>query len=111
MNFIRRPPSGGTNGVRGLRNERFSGQRSFFQNTDIRLHISSFKTGLLPMEWGLATAFDYGRVWTSGITNDKWHLSAGFGSYVSVAGALTISGMYHYTTEGGRLVIGSGVNF
>ncbi|MFZ1560040.1 MAG: metallophosphoesterase, partial [Saprospiraceae bacterium] len=51
---------GGTDGVRGLRNERFSGQRSYFQNTDLRWHINSFKTGLLPMKWGLASAFDYG---------------------------------------------------
>ena len=97
--------------MRGLRNERYSGQRSYFQNTDIRWHIKSFKTGLLPMKWGLATAFDYGKVWISASSNKKWHQSAGLGSYLNIVGALTFSGMYHITDEGGRLVIGSGVNF
>ncbi len=109
--FYQASTIGGTGGVRGLRNERYSGQRSYFQNTDIRWHIKSFKTGLLPMKWGLATAFDYGKVWISASSNKKWHQSAGLGSYLNIVGALTFSGMYHITDEGGRLVIGSGVNF
>ena len=43
---------GGDDGLRGYRNQRFTGQGSFYQNTDIRLTLKERNTALVPISYG-----------------------------------------------------------
>ncbi|MBT8394852.1 MAG: phosphoesterase, partial [Bacteroidia bacterium] len=61
--FYQAASIGGNNGLRGYRNERFSGKSAFVQSTDLRLKLNRKKTSVVPIESGIYAAFDYGRVW------------------------------------------------
>ncbi|MEX0290876.1 MAG: metallophosphoesterase [Flavobacteriaceae bacterium] len=50
---------GGFDGLRGFRNQRFTGKKSYYQNTDLRLSLSQLKTGLLPVSVGLYGGVGY----------------------------------------------------
>ena len=76
---------GANNGLRGYRNERFTGKRSFSQSTDIRLNLRKIKTGLLPMHFGIYGGVDYGRVWLDDDDSDKWNNSIGGGIFANAA--------------------------
>ena len=54
---------GGDYDLRGFRNERFLGNQSFFQSTDLRYNIGKIKGSFVPMTYGLLGGFEYGRVW------------------------------------------------
>ena len=83
---------GGNNGLRGYRNERFTGKNSFYQSSDIRLNLRSVKTGLAPLNIGVYGGFDYGKVWgennitiNPSFTTKYWNTSYGGGVFFNVA--------------------------
>ena len=73
----------GKSTLRGFRRTRFMGNTSFYQNTDIRLRIFSFRTYLFPGTVGLLGFHDIGRVWLDGEISDKWHQSKGAGIWLA----------------------------
>ncbi len=109
--FYQAATIGGKNGVRGFRNERFSGQYGYYQNTDIRLNLLDFNAGILPAKLGVYSGFDYGRVWNNDENSNKWHNSFGGGMYVNTSGIFTLQTSYFYSNEGGRFVFGLGFGF
>ncbi len=76
---------GANNGLRGYRNERFSGKHAFYQSSDLRYQFKQFRTGILPMNFGIFTGFDYGRVWVDGLNESKWNNSYGGGVFLNTA--------------------------
>ncbi|MGJ8590984.1 MAG: metallophosphoesterase [Aquaticitalea sp.] len=102
---------GGNNGLRGYRTERFTGRNSLITSADIRYSLPSFKTRLLPLQFGLFAGGDVGRVWLKGDFSDKWHNDYGGGFWVTAAE--TISGTFNLFTgeDGMRFSFGLGVNF
>ncbi len=88
-NFI-----GGLSNFRGVRRNRFGGDRSFYQNTDLRLKVFDFYNYVVPIEVGIIGFHDIGRVWATGEDSDKWHKSYGGGIYFSPLNAVTIVGNY-----------------
>ncbi|MGM5469709.1 metallophosphoesterase [Flavobacteriaceae bacterium LMO-SS05] len=109
--FYQAASIGGKNGLRGFRNERFSGQSSYYQNTDLRLHIMRFNAGILPAKLGAFTGFDYGRVWLKNDDSNKWHTAYGGGLYVNTAGLFTFQTSYFSSDDGGRFMFGLGFGF
>ncbi|WP_323028303.1 metallophosphoesterase [Gelidibacter japonicus] len=81
--FYQAASIGGIDGPRGFRNQRFTGNQSFFQNTDIRYSFGKFRTKLIPIRLGLFAGFDYGRVWLDGEDSKKWNNSYGGGFFIS----------------------------
>ncbi len=77
---------GANNGLRGYRNERFTGKSAFVQSTDLRLNLRKVKTGILPLNIGIYGGVDYGRVWVEDDNSEKWNNSFGGGLFVNVAG-------------------------
>lgn len=102
---------GGKNGLRGFRNERFSGQTSYYQNTDLRLNITDFNAGILPAKFGVFAGFDYGRVWLKNEDSNKWHTAFGGGLFVNASGLLTFQTSYFSSVEGGQFIFGLGLGF
>lgn len=102
---------GGNNGLRGLRNERFSGKRSFVQNTDIRYTINQVKTAILPVTYGVSLGCDYGRVWYPNNFSERWHTSYGGSFWFSILGVTKINLNLFNSKEGARFTFGVGVNW
>ncbi len=82
---------GANNGLRGYRNERFTGKSAFVQSTDLRLNLRKIKTGLLPLNIGLYGGADYGRVWFDGEDSDRWNTSVGGGVFANAADMITLN--------------------
>lgn len=89
--FFQMPTIGGSLGLRGYRTERFYGDRSFWQSTDLRIRISSSENPILPFTIGVFGGFDYGRVWLKGESTETWHNSYGGGIWFAPVDALVFS--------------------
>lgn len=73
----------GRGNLRGYRRDRFAGRSSAYQNTDLRLKLTSFKSYLFPGDIGIHGFIDNGRVWMDGENSDTWHTSYGGGIWIS----------------------------
>ncbi|WP_299128124.1 metallophosphoesterase [uncultured Winogradskyella sp.] len=102
---------GGRNGLRGYRTERFTGDRSLVGSADLRYSFNSFKTNVLPIQIGVFTGFDVGRVWLSNEDSDKWHNDYGVGFWVTAAESLSGTFNFFNSPEGLRVSFGFGLNF
>lgn len=111
---------GANNGLRGYRNERFSGENSFYQSTDLRINLRKVKTGLLPLNIGIYAGFDYGKVWLEdelildGNPNNNlnsWNTSMGGGIFANAANILTLNVSAFNSDDGLRLAFRVGFGF
>ena len=103
---------GGDYDLRGFRNERFLGNQSFFQSTDLRWNIGQIKQSVIPMSYGILGGFDYGRVWLNGETSDKWHQSIGGGLWLNGLDLITARIAYFKSADDqGRFTFGLGLGF
>ncbi|SHJ29708.1 Hemolysin activation/secretion protein [Arenibacter nanhaiticus] len=109
--FYQAASIGGTDGLRGFRNQRFSGKTSYYQNTDVRYQLRKIKTGLLPVNLGVYGGFDYGRVWLANDTSDQWHTAYGGGFFLNGADVLTARVALFNSVEGPRFSFGVGFGF
>ena len=103
---------GGDYDLRGFRNERFLGNQSFYQSSDIRWNIGKIRKSILPMSYGILGGFDYGRVWLKGEDSQKWHQSFGGGLWLN--GLNVITGRITYfksADEEARIAFGLGFGF
>jgi hypothetical protein len=109
---------GGDDGLRGYRNQRFTGENSFYQSTDLRLNLRKVKTGLLPLNIGIYGGFDYGKVWvdetllldaTHGF--DDWNTSVGGGVFANAADIMTLNVSAFHGNDGLRLAFKLGFGF
>jgi len=109
--FYQAASIGGTDGLRGFRNQRFTGQRSLFQNTDIRYTFNSLKTNIIPIKLGIYTGFDYGRIWLENEKSEKWNNSYGGGFFINGAELISANlGLFH-SIDGLRLAFSLGFKF
>jgi hypothetical protein len=102
---------GGVDGLRGFRNQRFTGKKSYYQNTDLRLRLKRVKTGLLPVTMGIYTGFDYGRVWLPNEDSDTWHTSYGGGFFFNATDIVSMTLAYFESADGSRFTFGIGFGF
>ncbi len=109
--FYQAASIGGFDGLRGFRNQRFTGKTSYYQNTDLRLSLRKLKTGLLPLSVGLYGGFDYGRVWLPDNDSDQWHTSVGGGFFLNGADITSISLALFSSDDGLRFTFGLGFGF
>lgn len=97
---------GGNNGLRGYRNERFSGKNSLYDSSNLKLKVASFKTGLIPIDFGLYGGFDVGRVWTQDDPSKKWHTSQGGGIWFGGLSTLSLQAACFNSDEGNIIFVG-----
>lgn len=109
---------GANTGLRGYRNERFTGENAFVQSTDLRLNLRKVKTGLLPLHIGVYGGFDYGRVWVDeNLLLDvahhfnTWHTSIGGGVFANAADMMTLNLSVFHSDDGLRLAFKMGFGF
>jgi hypothetical protein len=102
---------GANNGLRGCRNERFTGKSAFVQSTDLRMNLRKVKTGLLPLNIGLYGGADYGRVWVEGDDSERWNTSVGGGVFVNAANMFTGNMSAFHSHDGLLLAFKLGFGF
>lgn len=109
--FYQAASIGGTDGLRGFRNQRFTGNQSFYQNTDVRYSFSSMKTKLIPIRVGIYSGFDYGRIWLDEEDSKKWHNSYGGGFFINGAELLSANIGLFNSSDGMRAAFSLGFQF
>jgi hemolysin activation/secretion protein len=109
--FYQAASIGGVDGLRGFRNQRFTGKQSYYQNTDIRYSLREMRTQLLPLTMGLYGGFDYGRVWMPNVDSDIWHTSYGAGFFLNGADVITGRLALFNSKDGLRFSFGIGFGF
>ncbi|HLN94155.1 MAG TPA: ShlB/FhaC/HecB family hemolysin secretion/activation protein, partial [Flavobacterium sp.] len=102
---------GGIDGLRGYRNQRFTGKSSFYQNTDLRYSFRQVRTEILPVRYGLFAGFDYGRVWLDGEHSREWHTSAGGGFFLNGSELISAQIGLFNGDDGNRLAFSLGFTF
>ena len=102
---------GANDGLRGYRNQRFTGKNSFYQKSDIRLNLRKIKTGLLPLQIGIYSGFDYGRVWLENDISTTWNSSFGGGIFLNGADMISANIGVFKGTENARIAFSLGFNF
>lgn len=109
--FYQAASIGANNGLRGYRNQRFTGKSAFVQSTDLRLNLRKVKTSLLPLNIGIYGGLDYGRVWVDDEDSYKWNNSFGGGLFFNGADMIVgnISAFSSY--DGLRLAFKIGFGF
>lgn len=109
--FYQAASLGASDGLRGYRNNRFTGKNAFYHNTDIRLNLRKLKTGILPFNIGVYGGLDYGRVWIDGDDSDKWNNSIGGGLFFNGANMITGNVSAFNGSDGLRLSFRLGFGF
>jgi len=109
--FYQAATLGANDGLRGYRNQRFTGKSSFYQSTDLRLNLRKVKTGLLPLHIGIYAGIDYGRIWFNEEDSDKWHNSYGGGIFANAAEVMTLQLSMFTAADGARFSFGLGFGF
>ncbi|MGC1205667.1 MAG: BamA/TamA family outer membrane protein, partial [Flavobacteriaceae bacterium] len=102
---------GGSNGLRGYRMQRFTGQHALVASTDFRYSFNAFKTKFLPLQIGVFTGADVGRVWLKNDASEKWHNDYGGGFWITAADAIQGTFNFFNSVEGLRFSFGFGLNF
>ena len=102
---------GANNGLRGFREERFTGKSSLTASADVRYSFPEFQIELLPIQVGVFGGVDVGRVWTPSGNSERWHNSRGGGLWVNGSGGLGGTLSVFNSTEGTRVSFGLGFNF
>ena len=109
--FFQAASLGADDGLRGFRNNRFTGQKSFYHNTDLRLSLHNSKLGVLPFKLGIYGGLDYGRVWLDGEDSEKWHNSYGGGVFIKMVELITANVSAFNSNEGLRIAFQLGFEF
>jgi hypothetical protein len=102
---------GSQDNFRGVRKERFVGDRMFYHNTDLRFRISQWRSYYLPASFGIQLNFDHGRVWYEPEESDTWHYAYGGGLWISPFQTLMFSVNYHKSDVDNRISLGMGFFF
>lgn len=108
--FYHTPSIGGGNGLRGFRDERFTGKSYFYQSSDLKLKLKRYITAVSPVTIGMYGGFDYGRVWMPNESSNVWHTSQGGGFWISSLKALTFNIGYFNSKESNLIQVGFGIS-
>lgn len=74
---------GDRSNLRGFRSNRFAGDISFYQSTEIRVKILDIRSYVLNGQTGFYVFNDVGRVWVKGENSKSWHDGYGVGMWLT----------------------------
>jgi len=100
-----------TTELRGYRDNRFIGQHSLYQYSDIRLDMGRLNNPFTPLKYGVFVGADHGRVWYPGDGSDKWHSSYGGGFWLTVLRKFTGKFSYFGSSDANRFMFQLGMGF
>jgi len=109
--FYQAASLGASDGLRGYRNQRFTGKNAYYQLSDIRYLFGKMRTSILPVNFALYGGFDYGRVWVADESSTQWHNSYGGGLMIIGAETITANLSLFKGKENPRFAFGLGLSF
>jgi hemolysin activation/secretion protein len=96
--FYQYPTIGESFDLRGFRRERFSGETTFYNNTELR-YIKKVKSNLFNGKAGLIAFIDNGRVWLPGENSNKMHTTYGGGILLAPFNVASVAVTYGVSDE------------
>ena len=109
--FFQANTLGGSTNLRGFRKSRFAGERSLYQDTELRLKFKSMNGYFLRGNWGLLGFFDNGRVWVSNETSNQWHYGYGGGFWFMPYDKMALTATYGISKESKIISVKAGFLF
>jgi hypothetical protein len=109
--FFQKPNLGGNSGLRGYRNQRFTGDTSVAGTAEIGYSFEKIKTFFFPISLSVYGGYDVGRVWVENDTSNLWHDSYGGGFLVKWTDALVGNFNTFTGEEGTRITFGFSFNY
>ncbi|NUQ25577.1 MAG: metallophosphoesterase [Saprospiraceae bacterium] len=109
--FFQGATLGGSDNLRGFREERFTGRTAFYHNTDLRIRLLNVDNYYLPFTLGIYGGYDYGRVWLEEQKSRRWHQGYGGGLWLSPFDALVINLSLFRSDDGNRFMVSGGFLF
>lgn len=107
--FYQAATLGRYSGLRGYRNERFTGKSSLAFSSNLRYSLIDAKTSILPFQLGVFLGGDVGRVWyNKNLDTNKWHNNFGGGIWINGAEAINGTINYFAGKEGPQFSFGFG---
>lgn len=117
--FFIAPSIGGLSYLRGHRRNRFTGEQTFYQNTELRIRLFTFQNEFIIGDFGMLLFHDIGRVWTQNATklntlaytneelsefanSNTWHRGYGFGLWIAPFDMAVLSADYSFSTDTGN---------
>ncbi len=98
--FYQSPSLGGNSGLRGYRNQRFTGDYSLVGNGDVIYNFDKIKTFFFPIDLSIYAGYDGGRVWVKHENSTAWHSSYGGGLILKWTEAIKGNISTFYSEEG-----------
>ncbi|MBL0294836.1 MAG: metallophosphoesterase [Saprospiraceae bacterium] len=109
--FFQAQRLGGRLNLRGVRQERYSGNGLLYNNTDIRVKLYDIERGLIPFGIGILGFFDIGRVYLTDEKSKKWHSAYGAGIWFSPLNTFVFTLTYQKSQESDYLEFRTGFSF
>jgi len=109
--FFQAANLGGNTGLRGYRNQRFTGQTLFYTSTNLKWHIKELKSEVLPLKFGVLGGFDAGRVWQENEVSSQLHTDFGGGFWLQTADLIKAELQAFKGNEGLRFSVNITIGF
>lgn len=81
--FFEAPSLGYETNLRGFKRSRFTGEKSLYQNSEIRIKLLNFHNYIVNGQIGMLMFYDSGRVWYKSEKSNNWHHGLGTGIWMS----------------------------
>lgn len=101
---------GGRGTVRGMDAQRYAGDASLYGTTELRVPLGTWRT-ILPIDIGVMSFVDVGRVWVDGSSPRGWHSVAGGGLWFGILDQATGGSITFTNSSEKRVLIGTGLRF
>jgi len=103
---------GGEDNLRGYRKYRFAGRSKFFNNTELRWRMATFRTYLFPAYFGVFAFYDTGKVWLDDAdSSNGWLSGYGGGVWLAPLSRIVISVSYTASKEDKLPIVSLGWKF
>jgi outer membrane protein assembly factor BamA len=102
---------GSEDNLRGYRRFRFAGRSKAFNNFDLRIAISKFRTYLFTGSWGVLGFVDAGKVWADNDTSDDVLVGYGGGIWIAPLRRFVFQVTYMMSDEDKFPIVGLGWRF
>lgn len=119
--FFLGPSLGGSQNLRGERRNRFWGDYSAYQNTELRVRLFTISNEFIISDFGFLFFHDIGRVWTKNTpinfndiysgneindfsVRDEWHQGYGFGMWIAPFKMAVLSADYSFNPREDNIV-------
>lgn len=100
--FYQNAQLGANTGLRGYRDNRFTGDGSILGSANLVYSFNKIKTFFLPLDFSIYGGYDNGKVWVNGVDSAVWHDSYGGGFTIKWTNAMQGRTSYFVGEESGR---------